>query len=203
MLIHNDIQSKVREDLMSDKCSSIWVEIGHHSSKKILVCNLYREWRYLNQQNDESRSKQAQYERWQIFISQWEKALNENKEVVVLGDVNLDFLIWGNGNDSYDQLSQLIFDRIFPHGVVQCIKEATHYWPNREPSGLDHLYTNHPEKLFHPMVINNGGSDHRMVMCTRHTKKKIACQRIIVKRSYKNFDANIFLQYVKNHHTVK
>ena len=197
VLIHNDIQSKIREDLMSDKFSSIWVEIGHHNSKKILVCNLYREWRYLNQQNDESRSKQAQYERWQIFISQWEKALNENKEVVVLGDVNLDFLIWGNGNDSYDQLSQLIFDRIFPHGVVQCIKEATHYWPNREPSGLDHLYTNHPEKLFHPMVINNGGSDHRMVMCTRHTKKKIACQRIIVKRSYKNFDANIFLHYVK------
>ena len=46
--VHNDLQSKLRPDLMSDKFSSIWVEVGHRNQRKILVCNLYREWKYLN-----------------------------------------------------------------------------------------------------------------------------------------------------------
>ena len=112
--------------------------------------------------------------------------LNENKEVVVIGDVNLDFLKWNNQNSMYDyqkNLSNLIFENIFPHGVVQCIDEATHYWPGREPGGLDHLYTNHPERLSHPHVTGNGGSDHKMIMCTRFTRQSITKPRIITKRS--------------------
>ena len=80
-------------------------------------------------------------------------------------------------------ISELIFDRILPHGVVQCISEATHFWPGREPSGLDHLYTNHPEKLSKPQVVCNGGSDHKMVMCTRYTNQQISRPRIVTKRS--------------------
>ena len=184
---------------MSNKFSSIWLEVGFKNSKKILVCNLYREWRYLNQSNDGSKSTQAQYERWKIFIDQWEQALHENKEVVVLGDVNLNFLEWKKDSTSYNlhEFSELIFDKIFPHGVVQCIREATHFWPGREPSGLDHLYTNNPSKLSQPMLITNGGSDHKMIMCTRYTKNIVARQRIISKRSYKNFDSNIFLEEVR------
>ena len=117
---------------------------------------MYREWRYLKQNNDESKSVPAQLERWAIFLDQWEQALVEGKEVVVVGDVNLDFLLWGKDVSSNSHthrlrdLSELLFSRIFPHGVVQCITEATHHWPGQEPSGLDHLYTNHPEKLSHP-----------------------------------------------------
>ena len=112
VFVHNDVQSKVRLDLMSDKFSSIWIEIGHRNQRKILVCNLYREWRYLNQVDDQSRSFQAQEERWKIFISQWEQALNENKEVVVIGDVNLDFLKWNNQNSIYDY--QKVLKIFFP-----------------------------------------------------------------------------------------
>ena len=204
LFVHNDVQWKIRQDLMSEKFSSIWVEIGHCNQKKILVCNLYREWQYLNQTDDRSKSVQAQFERWQIFISQWEKALNENREVVVLGDVNLDFLQWKKGIHCNPQayrlrdLSQLIFDRIIPHGVVQCITEATHFWPGREPSGLDHIYSNHPEKLSRPLVINNGASDHRIIMCTRYTKQVVSQPRIMRKRSFKHFDSKIFLQEVRD-----
>ena len=95
-------------------------------------------------------------------------------------------------------LSQLIFDKIYPHGVVQCVSEATHFWPGKEPSGLDHIYTSHPEKLSQPLVISNGGSDHKMVMCTRFTKQIITRPRIVSKRSYKNFDENLFLHDVRN-----
>ena len=48
------------------------------------------------------------------------------------------------------------------------------------------------------MVIHNGGSDHKLVMCTRYTKQIITKPRIVTKRSYKNFDEEIFLQEVRN-----
>ena len=69
-----------------------------------------------NQSDNESKSIKSQYERWQIFVNQWEQALHENKEVVVLGDMNLDFL----NSHAYKlkEMSQLVFDRIYPHGVV-------------------------------------------------------------------------------------
>ena len=123
---------------------------------------------------------------------------------MVLGDVNIAFLKWQNMNEKNSHayrlkdLSQLIFDKIYPHGVVQCVSEATHFWPGKEPSGLDHIYTSHPEKLSQPLVISNGGSDHKMVMCTRFTKQIITRPRIVSKRSYKNFDANLFLHDVRN-----
>ena len=70
LFAHNDVQVKVRSDLMSDKFSSIWVELGHRNQKKILVCNLYREWKYLNQIDGTSKSIQAQLVRWQnLFIN--------------------------------------------------------------------------------------------------------------------------------------
>ena len=117
----------------------------------------------------------------------------------MLGDVNLNFLEWKKDSTSYNlhEFSELIFDKIFPRGVVQCIREATHFWPGRETSGLDHLYTNYPTKLSQPMLITNGGSDHKMIMCARYTRNIVAQQRIILKRSYKNFDSNIFLEEVR------
>jgi hypothetical protein len=40
---------KVRDDLMDDSFSSIWLELGLPRKKKFLVCQLYREWQYLGQ----------------------------------------------------------------------------------------------------------------------------------------------------------
>ena len=203
VFVHKDIQAKLRPDLMSSKFSSVWLELGHQHQRKVLLCNLYREWQYLNQSDDVSKSIPAQYERWSGFIDQWEMALNEGKEVLVVGDVNLDFLKFDNSLTSNIQVyrlqnfAQLIFDRIYSQGVVQCIKEPTHFWPGQEPSCIDHMYTNHPEKLSHPRVIANGGSDHKLILCTRYTKQIVSKPRMICKRSYKNFNPEIFLQEVR------
>ena len=48
---HQSLVGKVREDLMSDEFSSIWLQIGLPGKRKFLVCQLYREWRYLGQPN--------------------------------------------------------------------------------------------------------------------------------------------------------
>ena len=77
----------------------------------------------------------------------WELALMEGKEVLVMGDINLDFLKWTRTdlppNDSTMRLNSLtgaLFSRIFPHGVSQLVQEATRVWPGQQDSGLDHIY---------------------------------------------------------------
>ena len=92
--LHSSIVGKVRHDLMSDQFSSIWLEVGLPGRTKFLVCQLYREWRYLGQPNRGiySSTLQEQMRRWVIFLDPWEQALATGKEVLVLGDTNLDHL---------------------------------------------------------------------------------------------------------------
>ena len=67
--VHKDLYVKIRKDLMNDIFSSIWLEVGHPKQKRILVCNLYREWKYLYQdkQTDISDTLNEQSKRWESF----------------------------------------------------------------------------------------------------------------------------------------
>ena len=77
---------------MNDEFSSIWLEVGFPGKKRFLVCNIYRDWQYLGQNNHSSLDVSEQLKRWKGFLEQWEKALETGKEYIVLGDFNLDFL---------------------------------------------------------------------------------------------------------------
>ena len=102
---HTSLIVKPRVDLMSKDISAIWLEIGLPNKRKILVCNCYREWGYLNQPNKQSHSLAAQLLRWQTLVDSWQKALDENKEVILLGDINIDSLKWMKDNlPSSDQI---------------------------------------------------------------------------------------------------
>ena len=74
--VHKDLNFKLRDDLMNDTISSVWLELGKPRQKKVLFCVFYREWQYVNQQNDSSHSVASQLERWCIFLEQWEKAIS-------------------------------------------------------------------------------------------------------------------------------
>ena len=169
------------------------------------MCNLYREWQYLDQDSSASLATSAQLERWLNFLDQWETAIQEDKEIHVLGDTNLDFLKWKDSSQPGSQqknrlqkLSNAVFDRIFPFGFVQLVSQPTRFWPGQEPSGLDHWYTNRPSKVSPIQVINQGASDHRFIFAKRFSKSVIVKPRIIKKRSYKNFQPQEFLTSVQS-----
>ena len=199
---HSSIISKIREDLMSSNFSSIWLECGLPNKKKFLVCNLYREWQLLGQGADKSsKSIQQQLARWVIFIEQFERALSSGMEVYCMGDTNLDFLTWTNSDLSCDhksvKLKQLIrelFDRILAKGVVQCVKSPTRSWPGQPDSGLDHFYTNTPNKISPVQACVEGASDHKLINAVRFSSQLKCNARYVQKRSYKNFDKHQFLE---------
>ena len=98
--IHKDMTVKVREDLMNDTFSSVWLELGKPRQKKILFCALYRDWKYLNQTDDSSSTIESQMDRWISFLDQWERAVGSGKEICVMGDINLNFLNWMSPNSN-------------------------------------------------------------------------------------------------------
>ena len=134
----------------------------------------------------------------------WEKVLREGKEVMVLGDMNIDFLKWTRRNlpasDSsirLKQLSEEIFSRIFTLGVSQLVTTATRVSPVDPPSGLDHIYTNRPDKCSEVHAELRGGSDHKLLKITRFSKTDVRSARYVRKRSYKNFCPEKFCEAVK------
>ena len=113
---HQSLVGRVRDDLMDANFSSIWLELGLPRKRKFLVCQLYREWQYLDQADHSSKSVAEQLIRWSVFLDQWVRALESGKEVIVMGDFNLNFFKFTNSGQLQPLVNQLI-EQVYPHGV--------------------------------------------------------------------------------------
>ena len=181
---HKDVVVEVRNDLMTDDVSSIWLEVGLKRQKKFLVSNIYREWKYLEQLTDESGLVTAQLARWKTFLQKWEEAISSNLEIHVLGDINLNFLdfykqtsVAGSNSNRLRPLIQALLDCVVPYGFTQLIMEVTRICQHHTPSLLDHFWTNKPENVSNVQAIVQGGSDHKVIFAVRHTKKKVCKEK--------------------------
>ena len=204
---HSSIRVKRRHDLQDDMtAAALWLECGLPGQKGFLVCVGYRQWRLLGQEDDSSASVTEQLVRWTKFIDMWETALSEGKEVMVMMDANLDFLTWRNCDNlpkhhSSNKLKSLIdavFSRIMPLGVSQLVTVATRMERGQPRTGLDHLYSNRPDKLSSVQTYYTGMSDHKLLKVQRFTKSFQQFQRYVRKRSFKHFDEGQFKQKLNN-----
>ena len=94
LLCKKGAQYKVETNRMSQELSSIWVKLSGRGRKSLLLGGVYRDHYNIRQQGvNNSRSKEQQEHRWDIFIRQWVAASN-NGECLILGDTNLDILRW-------------------------------------------------------------------------------------------------------------
>ena len=87
---------KRRDDLEDKGIATVWLQLRLPHQKGILVMCGYWQWRLPGQPDKgaASGSVPSQRERWAKILSQWEKALNENREVICLMDANIDALTW-------------------------------------------------------------------------------------------------------------
>ena len=201
---HRSLIVKVRTDLMCDSYSSIWLEVGLPRHKKFLVGQTYREWQLPNQNDRASLSIPEQLARWTVFLDQWVRALDSGLEVHLLGDLNINHCNWtdpslpaSNQTTKMRPLIKALFTYIMPHGVSQCVVGPTRHWPGQTPSGLDHYFTNKPEKLSPVSTQHCGGSDHMLIFATRYSRSIKSTPRYVRKRSYKNFSPADFVEAIQ------
>ena len=67
-------------------------------------------------------------------------------------------------------LVDALFERTLPLGVSQLVKGATRMERGQPRAGLDHLYTNKPDKLSSIQTFYTGMSDHKLIKVTRFSK---------------------------------
>ena len=149
-----------------------------------------------------SGSIAAQTSRWETFLQHWEAAIALDLEIHVLGDMNLNFLDFNVLAPSHSSrlrpLINALLDRIVPHGFTQLISDVTRLRNDQASSLLDHFWTNRPDKVSNIQTFVHGGSDHKLIFGIHHTKKKVCQQRIVKKRFFQNFNAQDFIEVVKN-----
>ena len=192
---HKSLVAKSRPDLMNPMISAVWLEVRLPKHQKFLICNAYREWGYPNQPDKSSHSLSAQKKRWSLFLDKWESAIIEDKEVIVLGDLNICHIKWMrtdiSSSDHTSRLSSLtheLFDRIIAQGFCQLVQGFSHIRQGQEKAGLDHLYSNKKNKLSEVSLHSNAASDHKMIHVVRYAggsmKKTVQYVKITMFRCF-------------------
>jgi hypothetical protein len=190
--VKEEISCKIRHDLMTETNSSIWLEVKLDKTK-FLVCQAYREWTLWGQ-GTETRKPEAQMLRWIEFLDQWERALSEGRETLVLGDLNLDWMQKGNSNYKWNLMMTKLEEVTLPNDIFQLILDSTWMGNKGEVGCLDHIYSNRPEYLTEVKAHNTGGSDHKLIMAVKSVKSSINQGRTAKKRCFKKFDKEAFLE---------
>ena len=132
MYINEDLRTKRLHNYEDDDFSQICVETGLPHKQKIIVGGVYREFDHLKTHLDREKhsSHNKQEVRWRRFLAQWERILDLKREVIVVGDFNID--VSNDTNRSY--LQEILFkayqETVLLRGIVQLVKSPTRYQGN-------------------------------------------------------------------------
>ena len=146
LLSKENMDFELREDLMDDIFSSIWIKIARRGIKGLLVCGLYREHQYLNQDSDWSLHPTEQSRRWSQFLRQVETA-RISSICHIIGDVNLDYKKWTVPDHSQLQMITETKNSLEAGGFFQLVDDVTRSWPGQADSLIDHFWSNDPQKI--------------------------------------------------------
>ena len=138
LYIHKDIKYERLNDLEPMFTSVIAIELGLKYQKKFTLIQWYRQWQLLNGIEIESDSHEKQMERLVKVINMW-KELCENKEVHLIGDINLDYM--NNTDCNKQKLIDVIEEEILQTGTKKIELGNTFFRKNCERA-LDHIYSN-------------------------------------------------------------
>ena len=202
ILVYAREELKVKERTLGTQHSDLPMltfEIGFGMEKKTIVNFFYREF---TSGVSGLSDAQAQSERLQRMTQHWRSLAAIKKDLVCLGDANLCAKKWQE--DSYYQKEQaeIVQTFLLDTASAQLVNEYTRsefvQGGELSRSCIDHCYSNAPERISTPEVVAVGNSDHLGVVVTKFTRSPMIKPKTIMKRSYKNFDVESFLNDVIN-----
>ena len=174
---------------------NITLEIGLGREKKTVVNIFYREW---SSRIDGQSSQISQLERLNRQIHFWRSLYKLKKDIIILGDANLDAKRWNDAdyNVNLKSLSNLLQEHLLEESSHQIVKEFTRSEMRNnsiQRSLIDHIYTNNPMKCEAVRVEALGDSDHMGVTVNKYSRELQCKPRAVLKRNYKDFNLENFL----------
>ena len=144
--IRNSLEHKRRMDLESDIVEALWLEVFPYKSKRsLLTAGVYR-----------PPSNNAEQDK--MLGINIESAYLINKEMILLGDFNVNFLSYIDFKKHY------LVKILHSLNLTQVVNSITR---PLSKTCLDHIWCSHPEHLNNVSVIPSGMSDHLPIVATR------------------------------------
>ena len=179
----NRILCTRRDELEMDDLETMWLEVKQPGHKQtFLLCYCYR--------------PPSEPQNWLLkFESCVERAMLENKELIVLGDFNYDLL-----RDSSNTSSKHWLELTNTLNLVQVITSPTRV-TSTSKSLIDHVYSSVPDYIIETSVPSLSISDHYPVCVTRkisNAEPTGPLHTVINYRHDKHFSLHHFLQSLCN-----
>lgn len=170
--ISNSLNYVRRLDLETYDIECIWLEIFSDYTKSFIVGILYR---------PPNTSKHLSKNFNNNFQKTLTKINNGNKELIILGDINCNYLIKNNNKPLKDLLSL--------NGLIQTIKGPTRITDTTE-SLIDVILTTKPENLMEIKIVSTALSDHYAIGCKRKLNNIKQQYESIKCRDYSNYNSS-------------
>ena len=199
MYISHQIRYKRLEELESKIEPVIWIEIQKNGgNKKIRIQNYYRQWQEmdLNGAIPETKSVKEQTQRFLKVIKIWSnQILLDQNEIISMSDTNINLNLNYSAPETLEYhdrkmipLYRILNTQIFNLGASNIKTAPTKINHHKEYSYIDHLITNHPNKIIQPRVIKSGWSDHLITTFTRLTKNQILIPKYRIIRKFNDIN---------------
>ena len=189
--VHKSIRFKRRTDLEPPKTPMIWLEIFTLEEKSYLINIGYREWASQGLSQTEGRKMINQKVRLTTMVGTWEKAAEEEKAVLIVGDWNVDTIPWSNPNTARTNtptkpLLDIMLESAATNNLSLLTNQSTRAQGTNIQSALDIIISNTPERInnisYHP-----SRSDHLLIKCQLKVTDKQQQQSTRLMRSYKKY----------------
>ena len=187
----------------NDLNSFIWIKITLKNSKKpIYFGGGYRQFTLPCEMGvDDSRSVKNQMNRFSSILDSWSAVLQNKCHTIVSMDSNIDFYPLSKHHDNYldKKLYDIFQEFIFDNNLKVHNNQFTRYASNSDPSLIDQIISNCPQKLLSVKTETNIISDHCHLSCTFNIeipKQQLKYRRI---RDFRLMNRETLLEALKIH----
>ncbi len=174
--VKDDIRYERRYDVEKETNESIWLEIHLMYQKCMVIGSLYR-----------PQTEGVDY--FDVLSEIVDGVINENKEVVLLGDLNCDFL-------KKNALTNHMQNFMEMHNFTQLVKKATRITATSKTL-VDVILTTNSSLCVDTNVIHHSFSDHGLihtVILSKPRRSSCVTNKSVTKtfRSFKDFNVDVF-----------
>ena len=206
ILIKNTVRYKRRKDLETKGTSVVWIQVAHKGKKDILIQSIYRQFQRLN--HPTSGTITHQFNRWKSIVDKWKTASLENRELITVGDLNINYLSWDlhptqqtSQEKSQSKMMQYFKDNITTQGHTIVNTKPTRNVGSltERQTCLDYILTNRIDMMNNYKNIYPTFSDHSLLIYCRKIKSEKNTRQFVRSRKITNFDIEKYRNDIFQH----